>query len=310
MADEKIYTGGYIDGKYFVRMGRYSKNLFRNVAYTPHPSGSLHSYHTHDFYEMNFVLKGKCINYVSGENIEMNEGDAILMHPGTFHSVYAENDSLVVNFLIRGEFLFSNMSSLNKDFPFGKFIDASKKDDYYRYILFLDGKGNIELCQRIIDTIEKDFSKNSEGFLREEALFLLFCADLAENKKEQILSTQKGRESEKLHEAMMFYAYEHYDTITLDRLSEKFGYSKSHICRIFRHYTGATFHEILTDVKLSYACTLLRDTTLNVQSIAEKVGFSSIEHFHRLFKKRFSLSPLKYRISFSENINKALLKNF
>ena len=286
MADEKIYTGGYIDGKYFVRMGRYSKNLFRNVACTPHPSGSLHSYHTHDFYEMNFVLKGKCINYVSGENIEMHEGDAILMHPGTFHSVYAENDSLVVNFLIRGEFLFSNMSSLNKDFPFGKFIEASKKDDYYRYILFLEGKGNTELCQRIIDTIEKDFSKNSEGFLREEALFLLFCADLAENKKEQILSTQKGRESEKLHEAMMFYAYEHYD------------------------YTGATFHEILTDVKLSYACTLLRDTTLNVQSIAEKVGFSSIEHFHRLFKKRFSLTPLKYRISFSENINKALLKNF
>lgn len=303
MADEKIYTGGYIDGKYFVRMGRYSKNLFRNVAYTPHPSGSLHSYHTHDFYEMNFVLKGKCINYVSGENIEMNEGDAILMHPGTFHSVYSENDSIVVNFLIRSEFLLYNMSSLNKDFPFGKFIEASKHDDYYRYILFTGGKGNTELCLKLIEQIEKDSSATSEGFLREEALFLLFCADLAANKTYHTLSEQKGRESEKLHEAMMFYAYEHYDTITLESLSEKFGYSKSHICRIFRHYTGSTFHEILTDVKLSYACTFLKETNLNVQTIAEKVGFSSIEHFHRLFKKRFSVSPLKYRTSLYKNTN-------
>ncbi|MBQ2942952.1 MAG: helix-turn-helix domain-containing protein [Clostridia bacterium] len=301
MAEEKSFTGGFVDGKYFVRIGRYSKNLFRNVAYTYHPSGYLHSYHTHDFYEMNYVLKGKCVNYVSGENLEMNEGDAILMHPGTFHSVYSENDSLVVNFLIRSEFLLSNMSSLNSDFPFGKFIDASKKDDYYRYILFTGGETSTDLCRKLIEQIEKDASGTAEGFLREEALFLLLASDLATKKTNQILSEQKGRESEKLHEAMMFYAYEHYDTITLEALSEKFGYSKSHICRIFRHYTGTTFHEILTDVKLSYACTYLRETNLPVQIIAQKVGFQSIEHFHRLFKKRFSISPLKYRSS-PENI--------
>ena len=140
MTEEKNYTGGFIDGKYFVRIGHYNKNIFRNVACNYHPPG-LHSYHTHDFYEMNYILKGKCVNYVSGENIEMSEGDAILMHPGTFHSLYSEEDSLAVNFLIRPEFLITSLSSANQNLPFGKFIESSKKDDYYRYVLFTGGKG-------------------------------------------------------------------------------------------------------------------------------------------------------------------------
>ena len=45
------------------------------------------------------------------------------------------------------------------------------------------------------------------------------------------------------------------------------------------------------------AKTLLKNGNMKVESIAESVGYQNVEHFNRLFKKQYGMTPVQYRNS-------------
>lgn len=94
---------------------------------------------------------------------------------------------------------------------------------------------------------------------------------------------------------IMNYIQNHYVTVTLDELSDEFHLTKPYLSKYIRQKTGETFGEIVQTIRMNKACDLLRETTLTVEAVAEKVGYPTIEHFNRLFKKRFKMTPVGYR---------------
>lgn len=94
---------------------------------------------------------------------------------------------------------------------------------------------------------------------------------------------------------IMNYIQNHYATVTLDELSDEFHLTKPYLSKYIRHKTGETFGEIVQTIRMNKACDLLRETSLTVEAVAEKVGYPTIEHFNRLFKKRFQMTPVGYR---------------
>lgn len=46
---------------------------------------------------------------------------------------------------------------------------------------------------------------------------------------------------------------------------------------------------------MKHACAMLKDTNQTVESIADSVGYESVEHFNRLFKKEYGMTPIQYR---------------
>ena len=43
------------------------------------------------------------------------------------------------------------------------------------------------------------------------------------------------------------------------------------------------------------ARTLLKETSQSVESIAAMVGYENVEHFNRLFKKAYNMTPTRFR---------------
>ena len=43
------------------------------------------------------------------------------------------------------------------------------------------------------------------------------------------------------------------------------------------------------------AKTLLLSEKLTVEEVAEKVGYQNVEHFNRLFKKKYNMTPVQFR---------------
>ena len=43
------------------------------------------------------------------------------------------------------------------------------------------------------------------------------------------------------------------------------------------------------------AKTLLRETNQTVEAVAAEVGYENVEHFNRLFKKSYGITPVQYR---------------
>ena len=87
----------------------------------------------------------------------------------------------------------------------------------------------------------------------------------------------------------------HTQDITLDHLCDHFGCSRSRISHIFKSTMGVNFREYLTDLRLTDAESLLKYSDLTVTEIAYSVGFCDSNYFSSVFKKRYQISPKRYR---------------
>lgn len=283
------------------RMSKYVSKTDKNIFVCLHPSAVVHYYHTHDFFEINYVYKGDCINLIERESLHIKTGDFLMLHPGTFHTVYADSQSKVVNILIRPAYFkraFSNVQGIGAS-SIALFINNANSNSYYKYVMCNAEFVRQEVTSLMEEEVENDFNSN---IMQEALLSILICKLL--RKAEQTVISDMRCSASNIMIDMLQYIYDNYNSVTLSEISEKFGYSIAHICRMFSSQTGKTFGDILTEIKMEKATAYLRDTDFKVCEIAQLVGYDSNEYFHRLFKSRFGITPLQFRFLYSSQTKK------
>jgi AraC-like DNA-binding protein len=85
------------------------------------------------------------------------------------------------------------------------------------------------------------------------------------------------------------------DPIRLAEVCRTLNVSTFHFCRTFKQTTGLTFVEYLNRVRIENAKGLLHKSDLRISEIAYEVGFQSITHFNRVFRKLAGHSPTMFR---------------
>ena len=96
--------------------------------------------------------------------------------------------------------------------------------------------------------------------------------------------------------AMKNYIDTHFLQIcSLEELSYVFGYTYSHISKVFKKTYGETPSEYLLSKKMSYARGLLQEGA-GLEEIADVLGYSTACNFSRAFKKQTGESPKAYRL--------------
>lgn len=85
------------------------------------------------------------------------------------------------------------------------------------------------------------------------------------------------------------------EPLTLDEVANYCYLSKSHFCKIFKNETGETFKSYLNQIRIEMAKNLLETTNLKSYEIAEAIGFDDPSYFNELFKKKWGMTPNRYR---------------
>lgn len=83
--------------------------------------------------------------------------------------------------------------------------------------------------------------------------------------------------------------------ISLSDVSEHVGLSEGYFSKLFTKELETTFIEYLTEVRIEKAKVFLKNHNKKIYEICEEVGYESVEHFSRIFKKYSGLSPKKYQ---------------
>lgn len=287
---------GILEIKGFIPENAFFTNN-ETIAINYHPRYMPAYEHNHDFFEIQYVLKGNVSQSIGGFNVALNEGDICFISPSASHNPEVnDHDTIMINILLRAKTFrkaFSNC--LVEDDIISSFFMRVLHGQAYHPFLLCSTKCDSKIASVILEML--DIKNNPDLYTdrllhtKVEQLFIYLLRDYEGN-----FSTgafQKNNE-ENIFSILRYIQY-NFSTISLQSLSEHFNYNESYLSRMLKSNLGCTFSEYLTDLKLKKAAELLTTTSVPVSEILLLSGYSDKTHFYRAFNKKFGKTPNKYR---------------
>jgi YesN/AraC family two-component response regulator len=111
----------------------------------------------------------------------------------------------------------------------------------------------------------------------------------------QLLIQDASTESPFARRVKAYVAEHQAEPLSLNEAARALHVSTFYFCKMFKKSTGLTFTDYLSRVRVERAKTLLLDPNVRISEAAFAVGFGSLTHFNRCFRKLVGQSPSDYR---------------
>lgn len=273
---------------------------FHTVYYFELNKNFYHIPERHDFWEMVYVDYGAINSIVEGAGCALTAGEVIFHKPMESHSHIA-NQKDASNVVVISFACDSPLMSFfdNKIFRLGK---ASQKV----LSLFLAEATNAlgEICGDYENKSPLDFSNAKPGAVQLMQCYLVeFLFSLIRSDRENIHALMFNRDTRAVAESALAdsvvqYIQNHLAIQpSLAHLCERFSVSRTHLCNIFKESTGTSPVDFWINLKIKEAKKLIREGNRNITQISEYLGYTSIHHFTRMFKRVAGISPTDYKNS-------------
>ncbi len=111
------------------------------------------------------------------------------------------------------------------------------------------------------------------------------------------MNTERDNTTRQSMERAKQYIMENYQDpdLSVEQICRTLHMSPAYFSTMFKKATGQTYIGYLTDVRLNKAVELLNMTDDKTYVIASKVGYQEQNYFSYVFKKKFGVSPTKFR---------------
>jgi AraC-like DNA-binding protein len=93
------------------------------------------------------------------------------------------------------------------------------------------------------------------------------------------------------------YTFENYDKdVSLELVAQVASMTKNSFCKYFKKITNKTYFEFLKEVRVEYACKLIRKhNDMRIADVAYLCGFKNISNFNKQFKTVTNLNPSNFK---------------
>lgn len=248
-------------------------------------SSNMLDLHSHQHYELYFLLNGSRQIFLEDSFFEMNANTFIVFPPHCAHKT--EGGAFTrINLNLPPQLITEEQQKfLNRISKKALFLDDRYKD----LILSLLN----EACY-----IQSKNKNNAETYLKPFAEMIITLLSLQKHnfiKAEEKVKNNQRKSAVEILKVVHFINTNYHRPITLNMLSDKYFVSIPILCRTFKEATHYTIGEYLLKVRLDNAKFLLLNTDKSIDDIAEACGFSSANYFSLMFKRKIGISPLNYR---------------
>lgn len=235
-------------------------------------------FHTHHFTELFFVVHGEGNFLFRDEKYHIRTGDLVIIPPYMEHTEQSIKGKPLeyyvvgvdgVSFQPAGEqtcvqvFCNVNNPSLVETL-FSQMLYEMRNPSY----------GSDKICQNLLEILIL-------RIIRHQYVIPV-----------PLTSTYMTKECARIKE---FLDTNYSEQITLDTLTDLTHMNKYYMAHSFAKYTGRSPIQYLNQRRMEAACTLLTDIDYSISSISSSVGFSSQSYFTQAFRKKYNMTPIKYR---------------
>ncbi len=88
--------------------------------------------------------------------------------------------------------------------------------------------------------------------------------------------------------------------ISLEEMASSMGMGRVPFFHKIRSITTKTPAEVVREIRLKHACVLLTKTNINMSELAINIGFSTAENFINIFREKYGMTPLEYRLKYKK----------
>ncbi|NOU90735.1 helix-turn-helix domain-containing protein [Paenibacillus sp. LMG 31460] len=253
--------------------------------------------HRHDFLEISFVIEGRGTETVNGISHPMEPGTLTLILPYQFHQLQAEPGYplRLYNCMFSAELLTASnehqpgfmdiLLSMQDDRPSSLNLSGPTADQFTR------------MLQELLVEYERS-DKWRETLLKAKLTELLVNIDRLRNElktAKTVQTTEKGGRPNIVW-TVIYYMHIHYrEHLTLSALAEKFHFHETYLSEQIKKHAGQNFVQLLHDIRIRHACSLLVSTEMTIADIAYEVGYGSGKTLFKAFQERKGLTPGAYR---------------
>jgi len=145
-----------------------------------------------------------------------------------------------------------------------------------------------------IDRISSNFASRIENLTTTkqvpqlvEEMFLTYCRSVHKYGGEGY--------SPPVQKAMLYIEASISGELSLKRLAQEININPSYLSDLFKKETGSTLTEHINRRRIDRACRLLKETALQVQTVAQYCGIQDVNYFSKVFKKYTGKTPSEYR---------------
>ena len=254
-------------------------------------------WHYHPEIELLYCIQGKGTNFIGNSIRNIEAGELLLIGRNVPHTrqrdkAWYENgsvappESIVIQF--RDDFLgkdffavraFSHIAGLFNRALRGLQFSGRTRDsvaEKLEQIRRMDETAAILSLLEILDELARS----------PEFIFL---------NPEKYVSDAHEKSSQKINKVYHYTIANFRQPISLADVAELTNHTMAGFCRYFKTRTRKSYFQYLTEVRIAYACELLRDGHLDVTRVCYASGFNNLSHFHKQFKKIVNLTPSGYR---------------
>lgn len=273
-------------GVYFMQDYNFSNDFFKNIDAMIYTCGYEKCLPGHSYgpilrngYLIHYILEGNGIYKARGKLFRLSKGDAFLICPDEL--IYYEADRKNPwSYTWIGMQGIKVKGYLERTSLLNSLVVHYGKDDQMR------------LCYEKM--FEADKLPQNRDLIMNSIMYeyLFFLARKFPNTN----FSKDEKKSDYVEDALKYIEGHYCDPITIQEIADYLNLNRSYLHRLFKSYTGVSIQSYLLDYRIRQACTLLKNTSLSIRSIAHTVSYADPLYFSRLFHQKMKMSPSQYRI--------------
>lgn len=268
------------------------------VVQVYHPGDNLREIEDYGM-KLLYVLRGTLsIQINQGEVHPIDEGCLLMIDKHTRHAaVRWSEDCLLVETVLYSKYLrISLIGQLYSVDRITSFIFAALNGEMKSSFFYIFETGRIPqigmlICYLLEETMLRDtsFQDMCKSLLAE----LMIELDRILVHKPALFLSAKNKDKPVYR--ILNYVVEHHALVTLDELSDVFGYTPNHISHMLQEVYGRSFQQFLHEIRVIDASRLLANTSMPISAVCTSVGYSNTSFFYKLFSRYYGITPMQYR---------------
>ena len=247
--------------------------------------------HTHDFFQIYYIMKGALLHYVENESSRLVQGDMFIIPPGAIHYIKPDADAVFYSFSFMPDFFDETAISNRIVSDFLKSIKPDKPK------ISISSKEFMQ-AESIMEQILKEFNEKPLGYIETirsyaTILITLLARNYLKTDKAALKPRFENKRQFVIH-CINYIEHNFTDDISLEEIAKQSAMSKVGFCSLFSELTGHSFNKFLNICRIKKAIEYI-NKGYKISAVYGLCGYNDFSTFYRNFKKITGVSPKEYK---------------